>query len=65
MVSHYFAYFGAHRASGSGDIRHLIYYRTSQDHLRKCSCDSMGRSPSWQVTILPFLVSFGLMQVEI
>ena len=46
MVSHYFAYFGAHRASASGDTRHLISYRTSQDHFRKWSRDSMGGSPS-------------------
>ena len=29
MLSHHFVQLGAHRASASGDIMHLIYYATS------------------------------------
>ena len=66
MLSHHFVQLGAHRASASGDIMHLICYPISHDHLFQWSCDSIGGSPSRKVTTLPYLVSIGgIVVVEI
>ena len=37
----------------------------SQDHVIKGSCDFIGETTSWQVTIMPSLVAKGTVVVEI
>ena len=50
--------------SGSGGM-FLVYQVISQDHVIKWSCDFIGGSPSWQVTIMPSLVAIANVVVEI
>ena len=54
-----------HRHYNSGDIVFLICHVTSCEHMCKGLCDLMGGIPSWRVTNFPYLVTIGLMQVEI
>ena len=43
----------------------LVCHVISQDHMTKEWGNIMGRSPLWQVTILPNLVVIGTVVVEI
>ena len=43
----------------------LICRVTSHEHILKELCESMGGRVGWWATILPCLVSIGLVQVEI
>ena len=63
-VTRHPAKFGGDRHCGSGDIIILFYHEILQDHVIK-TCDSMGRRPSRQVTILISLVSIGTLVGEI
>ena len=57
--------FCGHRYCVSGDIMVLVCHVISQDHMTKEWGNIMGRSPLWQVTILPNLVVIGTVVVEI
>ena len=65
MVSQHPARLGGHRHCGSGDIMVSVCHVILQEHLIKGSCDSMGRSLSRKVTILPSLVAISTAVVEI
>ena len=65
MVSQHPARLGGHRHCGSGDIMVSVCHVILQDHLIKGSYDSMGRSLSRKVTILPSLVAISTAVVEI
>ena len=64
-VNHYPAKPGGHRHCSSGDIMVLVCQTNLQDHLTKGSSNSMGRSPSRQVTIRPSLTAIGTQVMEI
>ena len=64
-VNHYPAKPGGHRHYSSGDIMVLVCQTNLQDHLTKGSSNSMGRSPSRQVTIRPSLTAIGTQVMEI
>ena len=62
-VCHYPDKAGDHRHYDSTDSIILICHVTSRDHVLKGSCESMAGSLSWYVTILPYFVAAGLVQV--
>ena len=64
-ICHHPAKFDGHRTCGSGDIVVLVYHMISQDQVIKGSCDFMGGSRSWYVTILSRFVAVGFVVVEI
>ena len=65
MVILHLAMFGSHWSSTSEDIKYLICYVTSQNHLIEGSCNFMSVSSSCHVTTLPCLVALGIVLVEI
>ena len=52
-VSYHRAKFGDCRHCGSGDDFSFSRDLTRPRDLIEGSCDFMGRSPSWQITVLP------------
>ena len=58
------AMFGVHGHSYSGDIAYLVCRVILLGHVIKESVDSIGRSPSRYITILPSLVAIGTVVAE-
>ena len=54
-VIHHLPIFGNHWSSASGDIKHLIYRVTYQNHLIDGPSNFMSASSSWHVITLPSL----------
>ena len=46
-----------------GHVVAVVVDMILQDHVIKGSCDFMGTSPSWYVTILPSLLALGIVVV--
>ena len=65
MVSHHPAKFSGHKLCGSGDIMVLVSPVILEGHVTKVSGNSLGKSPSRYITILPSLVSIGTVTLEI
>ena len=52
-----------HPAMFRGHVVAVVVDMILQDHVIKGSCDFMGTSPSWYVTILPSLLALGIVVV--
>lgn len=65
MVSDHPANFDDDKHCSSGDIKVLADHVISEDRVIKESCDILGRSLSWQVSMLSSLVAKGVVVVEI
>ena len=57
--------FGGDWSSASADTKYLICKVISQNHVNEVSSNFMSGSSSWYVTILPSLMSIGIVLVEI
>ena len=56
---------GDHSHYDGVDLMFLICQVTSRDHMFKGLCKYKGGTLSWKVTILPCLVTIGLVQVKL
>ena len=65
QVCQYPTTFCHHKYCGSGDIMVLVCHVILQDNMTKGWSNTIGRSPSWQVTSLLSLVAIGTVAVKI
>lgn len=59
MVSDCSSKFGCNKHFGEREMV-LVCRAISQDHVTKVSCYFISESPSWKVTILPSLITIGI-----